>query len=116
MPALTLSETAREVAACLPLEPIGATIPDLAADVFDRPLWAQPRPGMPESERRTHVRAALREIRKRLAEAGDDDGLVYMTASHAEPGRVRRYALSRKSSGWISSYLQPLLSEAAEVA
>jgi len=99
----TLSPLALEVAACLPVDDHGASIPELARDCFDATLV----PGAvdlatPKHQRHRLVRNAIQELKRTLPRAvGDDEAIRSIHHPGAPPGTAHRYVVSRKSICWI---------------
>ncbi len=99
-----LSPLELEVAACLPVGQPTATVPDLATDAFDDPLVSGSiDPETSVTTRRRLVRNALSHLEHILGRAtGERDAMRKAKDGSAKMGCRRLYAVSRKSSEWIT--------------
>jgi hypothetical protein len=106
----TLPALALDVAACLPTGEPGASVPDLADDCFEHPLFADPAPEVLPAERRRRITAALNAIRQALpANAGGRGGLLCYQPKGAPAGAVFNYAFGVDAADWIRPQLQEVL-------
>lgn len=105
-----LTPLAREILACLSTGLPGVSVPDLAADAFERPLYGPPQPDVPGPQRNRLIYAALPGVRALLRRGTGDAEALYLVRDGVRRGETgcipRRYAVTPAALRWVRDLLQ----------